>query len=595
MSVEIGGNKAIHVRIDGRATDDQVDELNAALDRIVPWADLRNSEALSFAIWDGAIAGNAKVMGDDWDLAIYLRSLAALSEALGWRTLRIDLEPDGGELVVKSGRFTKHRKLVEAFLASMSRPRPSYEGIFERLRLDLQLSSTDAARFEGALRAELQRFTRFDSLEITATRSGGSSSWELPLEGRARTASFLVHAMANVWLQAQLPDETVGTLELLGAETRRWTVEGWFSLLEIDRELRVAIGPAEEDPPPPAPAPEPRMDPQVVARHPDLAAALAGDALEWSSTTGERFRLDGDGTLRVVEDQPALVDGELRRSHGFAGDHLLMTELTVEALGHLKFRFQLLAPDGAVLDGPTFVNVSSSILVEADGAWFTARIDGRTHLVHLEIPSLRARTLKLWKGDLSDEQVVRAPGGRLLVVRGSHPAGATARIEIHEVANGSIRQLGKRVEADLSSVVEVGDGDVWVRCGRWTSPRYPDQHVEELARIELETGRVEYLTEKVDRPAASQLEQAVRLGDAWLVLFRWHGVVRLAGGAAADLLYRCTADMEELALAASATGGIAILSSAGDRGRLHLLRRDARPVSLDLATGGTGLSWTRSA
>jgi len=593
MSVEIGGNKAIHVRVDGDATDDRVEELNAALDRIVPWSDLRNAEALRFAIWDGEIAGNAKVMGDDWDLAIYLRSLAALSDALGRRTLRIDLEPDGGELVLKSGRFTRHRKVVDAFLASMSSPRPSVEGIFERLRLDLQLSSEDAARFEEKLRAELQRFTRFDRLEITASRSGGSSSWQLPLGGRARTASFLVHAFANLWLQAQLPDETVGALELSGAKTRRWTIEGWMSLLEIHHELRVAVGPAEADPPPPTPEPEPRMEPQVIGRYPDLAATLAGGALEWSSATDDRFRLDSDGTLRVVADQPALVDGELRRGRGYAGQHLLTTALTVEALGHLKFRFQLVAPDGAVLDGPTFVNVSRSILVEEDGAWFTARIDGRTHLVHLEIPSLRASTLKLWKGELSDEHVVRTPDGRLLIVRGSHPAGRAARVEIHEVANGSIRQLGKRIEADLSSVVEATDSAAWVLCGRWSNPRYPDEHVDELARIDIESGRVAFLSEEVERPAASRLEQAVRLGDAWLILLRWHGVARLAGGDA-ELLYRCTGEREELALAVSATGTVALVSSIGDRGRLHLIRVDGQPISLELPRpGATGLTWTR--
>jgi hypothetical protein len=593
MSLEIGGNKAIHVRLAGDASDEQVAELNAALDRIVPWADLRNSEALRFAIWDGEIAANAKVMGDDWDLAIYLTSLAALSGQLGRRALHIDLEPDGGELVLRSGRFTRHEKAALAFLASMSRPRPDHEGVFERMRLELELADDDAARFEDILRGELQRYTRYDRLEIAAARSGGSTTWDLPLGGRARTACFLVHKLAEVWLRAQLPDETAGALELAGARSRRWTIEGWMSLLAIDRELRVAVGPADEDEPAPPPERAERMEPQVVGRFPTASAALGGEALEWSSSNGERFRLDADGMLRVVEDPPPAGDGALRKSHGFAGGHLLFSDLTIEALGHLKSRFHLRAPDGAVLDGPTFINVSSTVLVEADVAWFTARIDGRPHLVHLEVPSLRAHTTRLWKDDLSDEHVVRTPDGRLLIVRGAHPAGQTARIEIHEVRGGATRQLGRRVEADLTSVVAVDDTAVWVRCGRWSSPRHPGQHVEELARIEFATGSVDYLTERVERPADSRLEQAARIGDAWLVLFRWYGVVRLAGGAT-ELLHRCTDEREELTLAASASGRIAILGSADDRARLHIHGGEASPVSIDLpAPGGDGLTWTR--
>jgi len=595
MSLEIGGNKAIHVRIDVDATDQEVEKLNAALRRIVPWADLRNSESLSFAIWDGQIAGNAKVMGDDWDLAIYLKSLVALSDELGRRTLRIDLEPDGGELVLESGRFTRHRKAVDAFLASMSRPRPNLEGVFQLLRLDLQLSSDDAERFDAALRAELQRYVHYDRLEVTATISGGSSIWEMPLEGRARTASFLVHAMAGLWLRVPLADETAGSLELVGAETRRWAIAGWMSLLEVDQELRVALGPAEDDRSAAPPEPEARMEPQVVGRFPALAPALGGEALEWSSWSGEPFRLDGDGTLQVLDERArknSRADGGLRTLHGFVGDQLLVSELTIEGLGHLESRFQLLGAGGKVLVGPTFVNVSTTLLVEDDGAWFTCRIDGRAHLVHLEIPSFRAGTLKLWKGDLSDEHVVRTPDGRLLVVRQAQPAGSSARIEIHQVVDGSVRQLGRSVEADLSGVAEVDDRAAWVRCGRWTSPRHPGQHVEELARIELATGRVDYLTERVDRPADSRLEEAVRVGDAWLVLFRGHGVVRLAGGAA-DLLHRCTAESEELSLAASATGRVAILSSTADQGRLHLLAGEAGPVSLDVPRpGGNDLTWT---
>ena len=134
-----------------------------------------------------------------------------------------------------------------------------------------------------------------------------------------------------------------------------------------------------------------------------------------------------------------------------------------------------------------------------------------------------------------------------------------------------------------------------MRCGRWTSPRAPGQHVEELARIEIATGKVDYLTETLERPAGSQLEAAVRIGEAWLVLFRWHGVVRLAGGTA-DLLYHCAAEREELGLAASASGRIAILSSADDRGRLHLQGGAGEPVTLDLPRPGCdGLTWRRPA
>jgi hypothetical protein len=150
-----GGWKAIDVYASVEANEAAVARLNARLDRLVDWKNLRNSEAMRFRLWDGRVVGDAKVMGDDWDLAVYLRALAALStEETGVR-FAIESEPEGVRMNLADGKFGGRDAAVRKFLGELAGERPNLEGVFTELRLD---APGDVAKVRAAMEHELARF-----------------------------------------------------------------------------------------------------------------------------------------------------------------------------------------------------------------------------------------------------------------------------------------------------------------------------------------------------------------------------------------------------------------------------------------------------
>jgi len=125
-----GGWKAIDVYASVEPNQAAAERLNARLDRLVAWRDLRNSERMRFRLWDGRVVGDAKVMADDWDLAVYLRALRAMSREEPGVKFAIESEPEGERLLLVDGSFGKRQAAVTRFLDELSAPRPNLEGQF---------------------------------------------------------------------------------------------------------------------------------------------------------------------------------------------------------------------------------------------------------------------------------------------------------------------------------------------------------------------------------------------------------------------------------------------------------------------------------
>jgi hypothetical protein len=504
----VGGHKEIFVKAPKASpTDALVDRLNRELEEVVAWEDLRSSEALAFAIWKKEIVASAKVQGDDWDLAIYLRGLAEVSRRHPDLVFVVEFAPDGGRTQLANGDFGKRSAEILAFLKSMDVPRPELE----------------------QLRA------------------------------------------AQDHPEPQAPDE-----------------------------------------------PTPRSAPRVLARHPRAAPALSGLELVWLDWEDETVRLQADGTLRSVEPEPRFLgrDGThayfqddtvativdlatgrvarhsvpplptLRKPYGFVGTSVLAADLRFEALGRMKEQLMLLDPDGTTRSGDSFVNVADlRILADEQRALLIAEIDGQERLITLELPTLAWSARTLWKSPLEGKAILARPDGAVLLLDRKSSRGPRRLELLLAGSDEGEARLISTIPIGFESVADFEGDSAWLVCFR----EEKDRIVRDLVHVDLDRGNFDIMTKDISHQGEGRLEQAIRTGGAWAIYYRWEGVFVLENGKL-DKVYSSN-EGEELSIALSPAGMLAVLASEDSKAVLHLLRGGAKVISIPLERGGRGLRW----
>jgi hypothetical protein len=244
-----GGWKAIDVYAGVEPTEAAAARLNERLDRLTAWRELRNSERFRFRSWDGRVVGDAKVMGDDWDLAVYLRALAAIS--LEEPTVRFELvsEPEGERLALTGGRFGRRDRAVRRFLDELAGPRPNLEGQFSSLRLE---TAGDPPALRAALEHQLAGAT-WPHLQLPLDYAAIPSGTAITArsDGDVRTLVRLLDALQSAIAEAGATRAAGRPCRVIldGKQHRERPLadfEDWFRLRD---ELAVAEGPLDPSAP----------------------------------------------------------------------------------------------------------------------------------------------------------------------------------------------------------------------------------------------------------------------------------------------------------------------------------------------------------
>jgi hypothetical protein len=627
-SLMIGGHKEFHVTVDAPAKDQIVDQLNEKLRLVVEWDRLRNSEGLGFAFWDEKITGSAKVMGDDWDLATYLRGLAELSREFPDNEFKIALEPDGPQLVLAHGKFTQLGEEVSKFLNHMEQPRPDLSKELSNIEVVVQASEKLLDDFVAAFENEKARYCPEVFPVLHLQRDRGKLTIAGKLNGTVDQAAFLVGRLTEVSFALSRQEEMHCRVKLWGAERMEQECSGFGGWLELRHLLSVADGPRGQQSCITEDKAKVRIGARELGNHPQAKSFLDGHIVQWSNWDQETIRLEPDGRLHVTATPRARLvsaDGQwklcrikandgsetdrligpnntkadfqlperiLRQPRGFAEGGLFTTEMKVEALGRVRYQTKLFTVDGKAYSGGSFINIEDVLLVDQGRkALMLADLDGVQHLVTISLPALKWSAQKLWELPLEGKKLVLASDGRVLVILEEHVAGSTAHVQVLEVNGNRANPIIKNIAADFDSVAGLDKENLWLVLGRWTSPQFPDQHVEDLARIDLKNEAVVFETEKIPRAPDARLEIAAHTPAGWLVSFRWVGVY-LKDGQEFRQVHKCEAEREETSVAVSPAKTLVLLSSTGDgKGRLHFIKAGGDRVSFAVAEGGSWLTW----
>ena len=619
----VGGNIDLVVTVRGaEATDTLVDELDTLLAPLLA-ADKPRNSWLRFAIVDRKLLAQTYVSGDDWDLAIQLRALAALSIARTDLTFACALGPQltferdsrpcesRFEFELARGSYGSADAEIRSFLQTMTAlPRPQLAGMFDRFTL---VATADEPTCE--------RFAEHFAREVEASNLAGVVHKPLPVYAKTATGfevrgalctclellevTFVV--MERAWLFASgLPgdSERVVRLELSGAGSLHIALDRPSQWRRFQHALYVGKGPARERHPA---STAPHSEPRILQTVPDAARLLRGEELAWLSHSGETIVLEQDGTLRIV-DEPRFTSADgrygwfhyhlhnhaelrdlvtgaattfpcdaIRLPYGFVGTSMLVTDRDE------KTRVRLLHHDGTATDGEHFVGLYElRMLSDGRRAVFLARIDGEQRLVILDCATLAWTARTLWKPNMHASRLIAAPDGRVVVILGREDEVVDANTvpELHiavldDVERGDLR-LAAKLPYCATRQLELAGETLRLVCTA------PDANWETLfVTVELDTGAVE-TTSLPKGPERGMLAAIARAGDRTAVVYRGDGVyVMIDRDTMVKVLDRSDGD-----IAISPAGTIALLASD----TLHLVRNGER-IAIALPHGGGFLTW----
>ncbi len=627
--LDIGGHKEFSVSLTAPASDALVDRLNSSLRNLVHWDSLQNSEGLGFAIWDKKITGWAKVQGDDWDLAIYLTALKELSADFPEHKFEIALEPDGQTLSLLNGEFRSGGKEARAFLGAMATPRPDVSEMLESFELVGTGEKQGLQQFEAALKDSSSRFRSGTLPELEYSwSSDGNLIVKGALNGSRTQAAFLAAQLTRAWFSLADAQSLRAQVSFKGKRTLKRSCAGFEDWIELEQHLRTATGPQDTENVPVDNEDSAPRGARKLGSFPEAQSYLGGRSLEWTTWEREVVRLEPDGVLHVLSEGKPILEGadrqlfradegdgdarvelvgpdasrvrfpqvgRLTRYWGFVNGGVFATNAEIHALGNLKHELLLFGDGGEVKKGATFVNVEH-VVVRGGGqqAYVLAEIDGSQQLVVVELPSLKWTAKKnLWKPSMRAKRLVSPDSATLLAVLERDQPGKTSFVRVVDLSGDKPRKVAKDIPGGLSYVAGIDDKHLWLVIGRWNSPQHPGQYTQDLARIRLADGSVEFLSESIARKADARLA-AANTPSGWFVAFRWLGIYRLNGDGDWQQVYQCEADREDVAFAVSTNNNVAVLSNSeqteGVPTELHLIGPKQR-TSLDVGIGGSGLGW----
>jgi hypothetical protein len=456
-------------------------------------------------------------------------------------------------------------------------------------------------------------------MESVATRDG--LQVEGNLSGSVRELLLVIRCLQSSFLSATAGGADGSRISLILEGKQRLTrdLSHLMRWIELEHELRVAQGPPEPLPPD---EPSTPSTPRVLARHPQAASTLSGEELVWQDWEDEVVRLQADGTLRVVEAGPrffsrdqrhgyfqdgtraAIMDmatgsmanhsvpsaPTMRNPHGFVGTSVLATDFHVEALGRLTEELILLNPDGTARSGDTFVNVTClRILPGEEQALLIADLDGQEKLVTLELPSLKWSARTLWQLPLKGKAILPRPDGKVVLVleREDHRRPRELRLVVLDSVEQEVARPVATVPMGFGNVADFDGNSVWMVCSRHER----DRNVLDLVHVDLDRGSHEDLTRDISHSGEGRLEDAIRVDGVWMVYYRWDGVYALEDGAFKKVY--SSKETEDLSIALSPRGTLAVLATEGSEAVLHLLRGAETAVSIPLERGGRGLRWLK--
>jgi hypothetical protein len=239
-----GGWESVDVMVGGAVDAALVERLDAALAGAARWGELRQSSgAPRFLPTDGKAYATVPVDADDWDAALVLNALRAVSAALPAVHFEVLLEPQG-RLPLEAGRFGEADPRVLEFTARMAKPRPVLEGVFTHLEVTvtappstaaaIQKALEDALAAMGALGVPVPRFERVvEGLRIEAS-----------LDGRVRPLVTLIEQIGAVATRGGMVSPA--TVRLDGATPWERTLDDAGDWVLLSRDLRVGAGPLKD-------------------------------------------------------------------------------------------------------------------------------------------------------------------------------------------------------------------------------------------------------------------------------------------------------------------------------------------------------------
>lgn len=362
----VGKEAYFFIDADG-VSDELVRDIETRLEVLTDTTWLRYSTPLQFTIADGRIFAGIKLWGDNYDFAIHLRALQQLAREMPGLTITVASDEDAFQ-PVDARRFRAH-------VMRMFKARPQWDGLFDTVWLTLHAPTLDA--FRVALDYQLGLFDGLPAPEYHGNRV------RFATDGTVRSINFILsqclRAVTDVWPTVFPLVEVV----LEGKEKRTYELRDGLGWLVMHSELALAVGPV---------APPARADTKIPApvQHAEATALLDGCTLVFQDYSGRSMRLDADGTLHMVADEPAGVG--MRHVRGRLGDALVTTRMTIGQ--RLTFELALERHGKQTVDLGTFYDIDE--LTVRDGAIHViSRVHGEQALVTIDGTSLERTMTKL--------------------------------------------------------------------------------------------------------------------------------------------------------------------------------------------------------